>query len=214
MRFGGLQKFSLSDYPGKVAAIVFTQGCNFTCPFCHNSRLIPLKATRDSGELSEGDILNFLKSRIGQLQAVVITGGEPTIHRDLPEFIAIVRRMGFAIKLDTNGSNPQMLKRLLDEQLIDCIAMDIKAPWKYYQRLSGVAVDVERLQESVRLIEASAVKSIFRTTFVDALHGPKAEEQIRLQIPAEATYVRQQCNLDTVLDPFACHGQPATQYIN
>lgn len=206
MRFGGLQKFSLSDYPGKVAAILFTQGCNFACPYCHNGRLIPLHPRSTSGEVSEREIVEFLKSRVGKLQGVVITGGEPTIHRDLPGFIRMLKGMGYAVKLDTNGSNPAMLEQLLDEGLVDCVAMDIKARWNNYERLTGVPVDVSRIQRSMELIAKSGVEHIFRTTIVPGLHGPHAADHIKAQLPEGEPHTLQQCNLTTALDPSTCRG--------
>lgn len=204
MKFGGLQKFTLSDYPGKVAAIVFTQGCNFACPFCHNGSLIPTNCSDPAQEVSEQEIMDFLKSRQGKLQGLVITGGEPTIHRDLPEWIELARRMDYAIKLDTNGSNPAMVETLLRRNLVDCFAMDIKATWAEYDRLAGTKVAVERLQRSMELIAGSGVEHIFRTTIVPALHGRKAEEKIRQLLPADSNYVVQTFNPANALNPEVC----------
>jgi len=128
MKIGGLHKFSLSDYPGHVAAVVFTQGCNFRCPFCHNGSLIP-SSVPDSSLIPQEKVFEFLEDRSSQLDGVVITGGEPTIQPDLPEFIHRIIAMDLLlVKLDTNGSRPEVLHRLLKEKLMDYIAMDIKAP--------------------------------------------------------------------------------------
>lgn len=160
---GGIQKSSLIDYPEKISAIIFTQGCNFRCPYCHNPELItscrdkaepsnaknllnPASHTNDILNMSnenkkrkfifQDDVLDFLKSRIGKLDGVVITGGEPSLHKDLPEFIKKIKDMGFAIKLDTNGTNPSMLEKLIQENMIDYVAMDIKAPIDQYSELT------------------------------------------------------------------------------
>jgi pyruvate formate lyase activating enzyme len=204
MRFGGLQKFTLSDYPGKVAAILFTQGCNFACPFCHNGSLIPLQPRHAEDEVSEGEIMDFLRARQGKLQGVVITGGEPTIHRDLPGFIASVKQLGYSVKLDTNGSNPAMVEELLRQNLVDFFAMDVKARWENYERLTGVPIDIRRIQRSMELIAASGVEHLFRTTIVPALHGARAAEAIGLQLPVGSDYILQEFNPANALDPFTC----------
>jgi pyruvate formate lyase activating enzyme len=204
MRFGGLQKFTLSDYPGKIAAILFTQGCNFACPFCHNGSLIPMRCSDSSQEVSESEIIKFLRSRIGKLQGVVITGGEPTIHRDLPQFIHLLKRMDYTVKLDTNGSNPEMIEKLLNQDLVDFFAMDIKADWPDYTRLAGKEVNTDRLKKTVELIANSGVDHIFRTTIVPALHGSRAETKIRELVPQGSKYVVQQFNPANALDPVTC----------
>lgn len=165
---GGLQKSSLIDYPEKIAAIIFTQGCNFRCPYCHNPELIEGK-----GETVNG-VLEFLKTRIGKLDGVVITGGEPTIHKDLPEFIKEIKGLGFAVKLDTNGTNPEMLNTLIQEKLIDYVAMDIKAPiGQYSDKYSEVtcsSVNIDNILKSIEILKNSQIYQNFdyefRTTVV------------------------------------------------
>lgn len=125
MKIGGLQKLSLIDYPEKISAVIFTQGCNFRCPYCHNPQLVDVKLYQPC--LEEKDIFRFLENRRGRLDAVVITGGEPALQDDLIPFIMDIRRLGFAVKLDTNGSRPRVLERLLRDGLVDFIAMDVKA---------------------------------------------------------------------------------------
>lgn len=163
MRIGGFQKVSLIDYPGKVAAVVFTQGCNFRCSFCHNVNLV-LPSCFDA-LLSEKDIINFLKKRIGKLQGVVITGGEPTLQFDLEDFIQNVKDLGFLIKLDTNGSRPEVLQQLIKDKLLDYIAMDIKAPIERYREVVGVNVNPENIHQSIDLVRTSGLEYQFRTTF-------------------------------------------------
>ena len=135
MTIGGLQKLTLIDYPGKIACTVFLFGCNFKCPWCYNPELVlPEKIKKQTG-ISEKEFFNFLENRKGLLQGVVICGGEPTINQDLPKFIKKIKKMGYAVKLDTNGSNPKMLKELISKKLIDYVAMDIKFPQNRYSEL-------------------------------------------------------------------------------
>ena len=126
MVIGGLQKSSLSDFPGRISAIVFTRGCSFRCPYCHNPELVD--PSRYAAEIPMDELNDFFLGRKGKLAGVVVTGGEPTMHQDLPAFLGGLKGMGYAVKLDTNGTNPRMLKRLMSEKLVDFIAMDIKAP--------------------------------------------------------------------------------------
>jgi pyruvate formate lyase activating enzyme len=167
MVIGGLQKFSLQDFPGKIAAIVFCRGCNFRCPYCHNPELVD--AERYAAMIPPGEVLDFLSKRGGQLQGVVVTGGEPTLQGDLPDFLASIRDLGFAIKLDTNGSSPGMLSEILGRDLADYVAMDIKAPISSYSRVAGVAVQTKDIVESIRLLKDSPVPHEFRTTYIDSL---------------------------------------------
>lgn len=164
MLIGGYQPFSLSDFPGKTAAIIFTQGCNYRCPFCHNKQLWPMSA---SGEacISHNQILTHLSSRTHQLDGVVITGGEPTLQEGLAEFIDGIKQLNLAVKLDTNGSQPHILKELLDQKRLDYVAMDIKAPFDKYSKLAGLDVDTDRLACSVDIIRQSSIPHLFRTTF-------------------------------------------------
>ncbi|MFH1412677.1 MAG: anaerobic ribonucleoside-triphosphate reductase activating protein [bacterium] len=175
MVIGGLQKFSTLDYTGYLSAIVFTQGCNFKCHFCYNPMLVwPLEDSKIRYKKShslvrEDDFFAFLQTRKNKLDAVVITGGEPTMHHDLPEFIKKIKDLGFKIKLDTNGTNPEMLKKLLVQDLIDYFAMDFKAPLGKYQQVVGVAVDFSKILESVKIIMSSNISYEFRTTVVPGL---------------------------------------------
>lgn len=170
MRIGGLRRFSIIDYPGKTAAVVFTQGCNFRCPYCFNEELVLPECYKPP--IPEENVLDFLRARQGQLEAVVITGGEPTVQKDLPDFARKTRALGYFVKLDTNGSNPAMLRKMITDGLVDYIAMDIKAPLHKYRFLAGVAVDVNKIKESIALIIDSLVPHEFRTTAVKALLPP------------------------------------------
>lgn len=161
---GGLQKSSLIDYPGKISAVIFTQGCNFRCPYCHNPELV--NGERETGNRRNEHVFEFLKRRVNKLDGVVITGGEPTLHDDLPEFIKQVKDLGFAVKLDTNGINPEMLQKLIDEKLIDYVAMDIKAPIDSYSDVVCVKVNAEKILKSIEILKNSNIDYEFRTTVV------------------------------------------------
>ena len=172
MRIGGFRPFTLSDFPGCVAAIVFTQGCNFRCSYCHNEGL--LCHTPENGKLvTQEEVLGFLTNRSGRVRGVVVTGGEPSTQPDLPLFLLRLRAMDLKVKLDTNGSNPQMLSQILLEGLVDYIAMDVKAPWDAYGRLTGIDCDVEAIRQSMDLVIRSGVEHEFRTTRVTPLLEPK-----------------------------------------
>ncbi len=185
MIIGGLEKFTLIDYPEHLSAIVFTQGCNFRCHFCYNPMLVvPLQERNDKLQntsyeegrenshplITEDDFFIFLKSRIGKLDAVVISGGEPTLHNDLPDFIKKIRLLGFKVKLDTNGTNPEMLQELIEKNLLDYIAMDIKAPQNKYDLVIGAQPNLKKIEESIKTIMESEVPYEFRTTIVPGLH--------------------------------------------
>ena len=153
VKLGGLQRFSTIDFPRKLSAVVFTVGCNFRCPFCHNPDLVLGKGD----EISENSVLSFLRSRIGQLEGVVISGGEPTLYADLPAFIARIKSLGFRVKLDSNGTAPNMLSQLINDQLLDFVAMDIKHIWGKYHEATNVSIVEENLKKSVQIIMSSGV---------------------------------------------------------
>lgn len=165
MRLGGLQKTSLIDYPGKVCAIVFTIGCNFRCPYCHNPELVDETAI----EISTADFFSFLDKRAHLLDAITITGGEPTLQDDLKAFITQIKQYGLLVKLDSNGTNPTILKQLIDQSLIDYIAMDIKAPLHKYSNTVARPVDIENIARSIRLLISSNINYEFRTTIVKSM---------------------------------------------
>jgi pyruvate formate lyase activating enzyme len=164
MIFGGLQELTLIDYPGKIAATVFTVGCNFRCYYCHNPELVLPEKIKNSPTITEDSILEFLKTRKGLLQGVCITGGEPTMQIDLPIFIKKVKELGFLVKLDTNGTNPEMIKNLIDGHSVDYIAMDIKSAPDKYAEVTDLAGDFSFIKESIDLIKNSGVAYEFRTT--------------------------------------------------
>lgn len=167
MKIYGLQKTSLLDYPEHISAIIFTGGCNFNCPYCQNSELLH---PGDTEPLKNEDIFSFLKKRVGILEGVVITGGEPSLASDLEDFIRQIRELGLKIKLDTNGSHPEQLQKLLEQHLLDYIAMDVKASPEHYCQAAGVHVSMESIRRSIRLIMESGLPGEFRTTVVRELH--------------------------------------------
>jgi len=174
MKIGGIQKFSTVDYPGYAVASIFTIGCNMRCGYCHNPELVlPEQFT---GEIPEDEILEFLQSRKGLLDGVAISGGEPTMQEDLPDFIRNVKQMGFRVKLDTNGTNPWMVTQLINEGLVDFIAMDIKGPLDKYVQIAARPIDLDAIEQCVRLIKT--VDHEFRTTIVRSQLEPEDFEAI------------------------------------
>lgn len=173
MQIGGLQKVTLIDYPGRLAAVVFLVGCNFKCPWCYSSELVLPEKIKNQPKIPEKEFFQFLKSREGLLEGVVICGGEPTINKDLPVFIKKIKKLGFLVKLDTNGSNPKMLKDLIDKELIDYVAMDIKAPLaeKKYNKTTGTKGLLSKVKKSIEILEKSGVDYEFRTTVVPGFHS-------------------------------------------
>ena len=170
MKLGGLQKMTLLDFPGRVACTVFTVGCNFRCPFCHNSSLVVSPAVP---ELDQDDFFAFLRKRRGLLDGVAITGGEPLLHADMPEFLEKIRGLGYAVKLDTNGAYPDRLAAILEAGLADYVAMDVKNRREKYERTAGVAGILPAVARSVALLKAGKTPFEFRTTLVDELHEPE-----------------------------------------
>ena len=172
IRFYGLQKLTLLDYPGNMAATVFTGGCNFRCPFCHNRSLVFLN--ENDSEIANEDIFDFLKSRNKILDGICITGGEPLLHKGITAFIKRVRDLGLKVKLDTNGSNFAALKRLIDEKLVDYVAMDIKnSPEKYAMTIGLENYDLSEIEKSKNYLLENHVDYEFRTTIVREFHEPE-----------------------------------------
>ena len=165
MKIGGFQKTSLLDYPKEVSAIIWTVGCNFNCPFCYNIDLV-----RGNVEtISEDEVLIYLKKRKSLVDALSITGGEPLMHEDLGVFIKKVKKLGYLVKIDTNGCYPERLESLLDEGLVDYVSMDVKAPKKKYDKLSGVKTPVSKVNKSIKIIQQKASSYEFKTTFAPSL---------------------------------------------
>ncbi|MDD3643341.1 MAG: anaerobic ribonucleoside-triphosphate reductase activating protein [Candidatus Krumholzibacteria bacterium] len=192
MTIGGFQRFTLSDFPGRVAAIVFTQGCNFRCPYCHNASLIP--ATPPPGRaVPERYVLDCLRARAGRIDGVVVTGGEPTVQDDLPLFLRAIREIGLAVKLDTNGGRPDVIRRLVGEGLVDFIAMDVKGPLERYRRCAGVPVPPEAIAESMEIVSGGGVEHEFRTTVMEGLLSGSDLEAVARLIPPGSPHRLQPC---------------------
>ena len=208
MKLHGLQKMTLLDFPGRVACTVFLGGCDFRCPFCHNFELVDGSAPP---VMDDAELLSFLEKRRGLLDGVAITGGEPCLRPDLPDLMRRIRGMGYAVKLDTNGTHPAMLGRILAEGLADYVAMDIKNSPEKYARTAGVdAVDLEPVRESVRMLMAGETEYEFRTTVVDELHGESDFEAIGVWIAGARQYFLQAfTDRDSV--PFAGLHAPAPE---
>lgn len=185
MKIGGFVKSSLVNYPGKVAAVIFTQGCNFRCPYCHNPQLVFPELFTVPVPFEQ--VWGFLEERRELLDGVVFCGGEPTLQDDLPEIIRKVRSLGFAVKLDTNGSRPDVLAEVLP--CLDYIAMDIKAPLDKYSSVCGVAVDDYEIRRSMLLIRASGIRYEFRTTFDPKIIPVEEAEKIRRILGRNEKYV-------------------------
>ena len=186
----GFQKMTLLDYPGRVACTIFTAACNLRCPFCHNAGLVT--KIENTQRIDESEVLAYLQKRKGILDGVCITGGEPTLQKDLADFIRKIRALGYAVKLDTNGTNPAVLQSLLDEGLLDYVAMDIKNTPEQYAATVGVAsFDVTPIQQSIDLLRAGRVDYEFRTTVVAEYHTPGDIGQIAALIAGAPRYFLQ-----------------------
>lgn len=186
----GLQKLTLLDYPGHTACTVFTGGCNYRCPYCHNAALVV--DPHSQPVIPEEEIFSFLNKRRGLLDGVAITGGEPTLLPDLPEFMAKVKDLGFAVKLDTNGTNPAMLRRLTAEKLVDYVAMDIKTCPERYAAVTGIpGCSTKAVEESVALLMGGETDFEFRTTVVRDLHTAEDMERIGRWIAGAPRYFLQ-----------------------
>lgn len=168
MKIGGFSKITLLDFPDNVACIVFTKGCNFNCPFCQNVSLI-LDDNKDL--IDESEIFEYLEKRKNVLDGISISGGEPFIQKKLKDFILKVKNLGLKVKIDTNGSNPVLLKELINNNLLDYIAMDIKNSYEKYDITSGTIVNIDNIKESIKLIEESSIKYEFRTTIIKEFHN-------------------------------------------
>lgn len=186
--FVGIEKLSLVDYEGKIACTLFTQGCNFKCPFCHNKDLVLNKNTY----LNEDEIISFLEKRKKNLDAVVITGGEPTLIKQLPEVIKTIKQMGYLIKLDTNGTNLKMVKQLVENNLIDYIAMDIKNGYTKYNLTSGINnLNINNIYETINYIMTCGIDYEFRTTLVKEFHKEEDIYEIKEMIKGAKKYYLQ-----------------------
>jgi len=198
MTFGGLEKFTLIDYPGKIACVAYTIGCNFRCPYCHNPELVDETVQM---RITEKEFFDFLGERTHMLQGVVITGGEPTMHGDLPAVMERTKSLGYLVKLDTNGTNPVMLHQVVEAGIVDYVAMDIKSPLRKYSATVARPVDIEAIQSSIDFLLSSPVEYEFRTTVIKGMHAPEDIEEIGKEIKGAQRYFLQKFIPTKILNP-------------
>lgn len=189
MRIKGFQKTSLIDYPGNICSIVFLSGCDFRCGYCHNPELV---LDKDLPEIKENEVLRILEERKKLIDAVTITGGEPTLHKQLPELIKKIKDLGFLVKLDTNGTNPEILNYLIKNRLIDFVAMDIKNTFEKYEKTVNTKVNCEDLKKSMKIIIESNIEHEFRTTALPSLHKKEDLIKIAKELRGAKKYILQQ----------------------
>ncbi|MBI9036330.1 MAG: anaerobic ribonucleoside-triphosphate reductase activating protein [Bacteroidales bacterium] len=204
MKIAAFQKNSMIDYAGNLSSVIFTAGCNFRCPYCHNAQLVIPEQIQALDLIEENTIFEYLEKNRLLLDAVVITGGEPTLHKYLPLFIQKIKKLGLKVKLDTNGTHPNMLTELIQENLLDYIAMDIKAPLtkEKYSLLTGREItdtQMNKIKSSVEIITSSGVLHEFRTTVLKELLSPEDVQQI-IQIEPEQFYI-QEYNNQSIINP-------------
>ena len=211
MKFGGLQKLTLLDYPQKMACTVFTVGCNFRCPFCHNNSLVECNVQ----QLTTDEILVFLKKRKNVLEGLCLTGGEPLLQVDVAEFLTEVKKLGYLVKLDTNGAFPHKLKQLVELGLVDYVAMDIKNSPSMYQQTAGANVDMDAICQSVEFLKSGVVDYEFRTTVTGNLHNETSiEEMGKWLVGAKVLYLQQFVDSGDLIDPTTtgCNEQTLQHY--
>lgn len=207
MIIDGFSKLTLLDYPENVACIIWTRGCNFKCPFCQNSELI--RMTKNEGNIKEEDVLSYLEKRKGILDGIVISGGEPTMQKGLYEFIKKVKTIGLKVKLDTNGFNSKVLKKLIDDSLLDYVAVDIKNDLDHYDKICGLnKITLDNLLETIKILENSHILYEFRTTVMKNYHNEQRIENILSLIGKNANYYLQNFKdseyvLDKTLESFS-----------
>jgi len=201
MEIGGIQKTTLIDYPSKVACTVFLVGCNFLCPWCYSRELVLPEEIKKHPRISEEDFFDFLEGRRGLLEGVVVCGGEPTINKDLPQFIEKIKALGFSVKLDTNGSNPEMLKKLIEQRLLDYVAMDVKLPKEKYPKVFVKGVKVENIEKSIEILKEGKTDYEFRTTVIPEVHAKEDILKIAEWIKGAKKYYLQNFRPEKTIDP-------------
>jgi pyruvate formate lyase activating enzyme len=206
MRIAHLQKTSLIDYPGKISAVVFTQGCNLRCPYCHNPELV--EPGLFSNTVEESKVTAFLERRKGKLDGIVITGGEPAIQKGLSDFMLQVKDMGFLVKLDTNGTLTDVLEKIIERHLADYIAMDIKAPAGKYNEIAGTPVNMDSIFKSIQLIIGSGIDYEFRTTWAAEQLSVADIVEIATMIKGAKRFALQRFNPSKHLDPAMLNSHP------
>ena len=198
MKIAGYEKISLQDYPDHISCIIFTQGCNMKCPFCQNSTLIQMES---ENLIDENEILDYLNLRKNVLTGLTITGGEPSVQKDLKEFITKVKQIGLDVKLDTNGMNYQLLKELIEEKKVDYVAMDIKNTFSKYSKTSGIVnINTDNILNSINLLKQNKVKHEFRTTVINEFHTLEDILEIIKLIGDSKYYLQNFSNSEYVID--------------
>jgi pyruvate formate lyase activating enzyme len=201
MKIKGFIKNTFIEYPGKIAAMIFLPNCNFRCSFCFNPELI--EDSEKIRDVDEKEVFDFLEKQKKWIDALIISGGEPLLHKDLPEFIKKIKRMGYLVRIYTNGTNPDMLKELIDNKLIDSIAMDIKAPLneESYEKVTNVKGMVEKVKDSIELITNSSIDNEMRSTVLPSLHSKEDIIEMAKSIRRAKMYCLQQFRSEKTLDP-------------
>lgn len=197
MRIGGYEKLSTVDYPGELACAIFLVGCNFNCGYCHNPSLI----SGDGNYVSKEEVMEYLRLRKDMLDAVCISGGEPTCNKDLKSFIREIKDLGYKVKLDTNGTNPSAVKELIDEKLIDYVAMDLKASPKKYNEVTRCNVNLELIKQTIKILKMSGIKYEFRTTYLPTLDSDDINEITKEFVGKDSKYYLQQFRNTVTNDP-------------
>jgi len=201
MQIGGLQKITLIDYPGRIACTVFLCGCDFRCPWCYSSELVLPEKIKKQPKIPEKEFFKFLKERKKLLEGLVLCGGEPTLNKKLPNFIKKIKKLGYLVKIDTNGSNPKILKKLIKDKLIDYVAMDIKVPKEKYQKILGKNIKVKDIEESIKILKKEKVDYEFRTTVVPTVHTKEDILKIARWIGPAKRYYLQNFRPEKTVDP-------------
>jgi pyruvate formate lyase activating enzyme len=201
IQIGGLQKLTLIDFPGRIAATVFVIGCNFKCPWCYSSELVLTEKIKKQPKILEKEFLEFLKERKKLLEGLVLCGGEPSINKKLPVLIKKIKKLGYLVKLDTNGSNPKMLKKLIKTKLIDYVAMDMKLPKERYPEIFGKRVKIEDIEESIKILKEGKVDYEFRTTVVPTVLNKEDILKIAKWIRGAKRYYLQNFRPEKTIDP-------------
>ncbi len=216
MKIAGIQKLSMVDYPGKMACTIFFSGCNFRCPYCHNSSLVIPE--QDQSYVDEEEVLKFLKKRQGLLEGVCISGGEPLLQgKALIPFLNKIKELGYSVKLDTNGTSPDLLKQLCEEKLVDYVAMDIKNSRKNYGKAVGIEetrrdILLEKVQESARYLMEAPVEYEFRTTLVKGIHEPQdIADMVEWIGKASVWYLQNYKDSGAILSPNSCKMEPFSE---
>jgi len=212
MKIGGLQKLTLIDYPGRISCTVFCLGCPFRCPWCYNPELVLPEKIKKQPQISEKEFFFFLKERENFLEGICLGGGQTTNYQDLTDFIKKIKKLGYLVKLDTNGSNPEMLENLIRDNLVNYVAMDIKAPFgaksqiskfksQSYEKATGVKINLEKIKKSVEIIKNSGIDYEFRTTVVPGIHIKEDILQIAREISPAKRYYLQNFRPEKTIDP-------------